>query len=118
MSLGSRIRNLRKIKKLRQKDIANYIGMGRSNFGHIEHDRVVPSSSDLKKIAEILGTTPNYLLDEQYSNEEQQLINDINLSDEEILKKYNFSYDNRKLTEDEMKDMIKYIRYLLSLRNN
>ncbi|WP_426334962.1 hypothetical protein ACN9MH_17270 [Paenibacillus silvae] len=27
--------------------------MGRSNFGHIENGRVIPTSKDLEKIAEI-----------------------------------------------------------------
>jgi HTH-type transcriptional regulator, competence development regulator len=62
MSLGSRIRDLRKKYDLTQHDIAEKIGMGRSNFGHIENDRVVPSSEDLQHIADILHTTTDYLL--------------------------------------------------------
>ncbi|WP_339234674.1 helix-turn-helix transcriptional regulator [Paenibacillus sp. FSL R5-0517] len=62
MSLGERIRNRRKEIGLTQIIIAEHLGMGRSNFGHIENDRVIPSSTDLEKIATILKTTPNYLL--------------------------------------------------------
>ncbi|WP_159886169.1 helix-turn-helix domain-containing protein [Paenibacillus puerhi] len=62
MSLGSRIRDLRKQYDLTQHDIAEQIGMGRSNFGHIENDRVIPSSEDLQRIADILHTTTDYLL--------------------------------------------------------
>lgn len=62
MSLGSRIRDLRKQHDLTQNEIAEHLGMGRSNFGHIENDRVVPSSDDLQKIADILHTTTDYLL--------------------------------------------------------
>jgi transcriptional regulator with XRE-family HTH domain len=62
MSLGSRIKSLRKQAKLTQKDIADKLGMGNSNFGHIENDRVTPTSTDLEKIADILGTNANYLL--------------------------------------------------------
>ncbi|MFA5880578.1 MAG: helix-turn-helix transcriptional regulator [Eubacteriales bacterium] len=62
MTLGSRIRCLRLKSKLTQKDIAEKLNMGSSNFGHIENDRVTPSSSDLQKLAGILGTSTDYLL--------------------------------------------------------
>ncbi|MNW54942.1 HTH-type transcriptional regulator ImmR [compost metagenome] len=62
MSLGQRIRKCRKKLGLTQNEIAQQLDMGRSNFGHIENDRVIPSSTDLEKIADILKTTPDYLL--------------------------------------------------------
>ncbi|MGG3307481.1 helix-turn-helix transcriptional regulator [Paenibacillus lautus] len=62
MSLGQRIRTLRKKAKLTQKQVADQLGMGSSNFGHIENDRVTPSSADLQMIADILNTTTDYLL--------------------------------------------------------
>ncbi|GGF73312.1 hypothetical protein GCM10010912_18160 [Paenibacillus albidus] len=62
MSLGTRIRQRRKQLGLSQINIAEQLKMGRSNFGHIENDRVIPSSTDLDKIADILKTTPNVLL--------------------------------------------------------
>lgn len=62
MSMGLRIKTLRKKAKLTQKQIADRLGMGSSNFGHIENDRVTPSSSDLQKIADILHTSTDYLL--------------------------------------------------------
>lgn len=61
-SLGERIRALRLKKNLTQEYISNQLGMGRSNFGHIEHDRVIPSAEDLRKIADILDTSTDYLL--------------------------------------------------------
>ncbi|WP_279041755.1 helix-turn-helix domain-containing protein [Brevibacillus borstelensis] len=62
MSLGERIRDRRKQLGLTQLEIAQQLNMGRSNFGHIENGRVVPSSTDLDKIADILKTKPDYLL--------------------------------------------------------
>jgi transcriptional regulator with XRE-family HTH domain len=62
MSLGERIRDRRKQLGLTQLEIALQLGMGRSNFGHIENGRVVPSSTDLDKIADILRTKSDYLL--------------------------------------------------------
>ena len=62
MSLGRRISDLRKEKRLTQQQIADKLNMGRSNFGHIEHGRVSPTSEDLQKIADILETSTDYLL--------------------------------------------------------
>ena len=62
MSLGNRIRGLRSKKNLTQIEIAQQLNMGRSNFGHIENDRVIPNSNDLDKIANILDSTSDYLL--------------------------------------------------------
>ena len=69
MSIGSRIKGLRTSKGLTQQDIATQIGMGRSNFGHIENDRVIPSSEDLQKIADILQTTTDFLLGRELSGD-------------------------------------------------
>ncbi|GIQ63591.1 transcriptional regulator [Paenibacillus cisolokensis] len=62
MSLGRRIKELRLERKLTQQQIAEKLGMGRSNFGHIENDRVTPTAEDLQKIADILETSTDYLL--------------------------------------------------------
>ncbi|MBN2980156.1 helix-turn-helix domain-containing protein [Cohnella algarum] len=61
-SLGSRIKKLRKERGLTQDDIGRHLGMGRSNVGHIENGRTIPTSETLDKIANILGTTTDYLL--------------------------------------------------------
>ncbi|MUT67833.1 helix-turn-helix domain-containing protein [Paenibacillus sp. NEAU-GSW1] len=69
MTIGARIKDLRTKNGLTQQDIAEKLGMGRSNFGHIENDRVVPSSGDLQKIADILDTTADFLLGREPSPE-------------------------------------------------
>ncbi|MFX3636259.1 MAG: helix-turn-helix domain-containing protein [Candidatus Pristimantibacillus sp.] len=69
MSIGTRIKDLRTKQELTQQDIATRLGMGRSNFGHIENDRVVPTSADLQKIADILHTTTDYLLGREQAPE-------------------------------------------------
>lgn len=42
--------------------MADKLKMGRSNFGHIENDRVTPTAEDLQIIADILETSTDYLL--------------------------------------------------------
>lgn len=62
MSLGRRIRDLRLKKGFTQQYMADKLKMGRSNFGHIENDRVTPTAEDLQIIADILETSTDYLL--------------------------------------------------------
>lgn len=61
-TLGSRIKKLRTDKGITQGYIADKLGMGRSNVGHIENGRTIPTSEALDKIADILDTTTDYLL--------------------------------------------------------
>lgn len=62
MLLGERIKMLRKKYSITQSEIAERLNMGRSNFGHIENNRVTPSSDDLQIIADILKTSTDFLL--------------------------------------------------------
>lgn len=62
MTLGERIKQLRVKANFTQLDMGKKLDMGSSNFGHIENDRVNPSSIVLQKIADILNTTTDYLL--------------------------------------------------------
>ena len=61
MSLGRRIKDLRLKKGFTQQYMADKLKMGRSNFGHIENDRVTPTAEDLQIIADILETSTDYL---------------------------------------------------------
>lgn len=61
MSLGKRIREVRLKRGYTQEYLAKKLGMGRSNFGHIENDRVTPSSEVVQKIADILNVSTDYL---------------------------------------------------------
>lgn len=61
-TLGARIKKLRTEKGITQGYIAEKLRMGRSNVGHIENGRTIPTSEALDKIADILDTTTDYLL--------------------------------------------------------
>jgi len=84
MTLGERIKQLRSKAKFTQLDMAKKLDMGSSNFGHIENDRVTPSSTVLQKIADILNTTTDYLLgrtdDPELKHENVQKLDDPELN--------------------------------------
>jgi transcriptional regulator with XRE-family HTH domain len=89
MSLGNRIRGLRSKKNLTQLEVARQLNMGRSNFGHIENDRVIPNSNDLDKIANILDSTSDYLLG-RTNDSQTPYLNEVTLTPK----------DNRDIAKD------------------
>lgn len=60
-TMGKRIRDLRQKRGLTQEQVADRLGMKRPNFSNYEADRVVPPSDILANIADILGTSTDYL---------------------------------------------------------
>jgi len=63
MSLTSdRIKSLRLQKNMSQSELANKLGIGRSNMGHIENGRVEPTKESIVQLSDIFGVTTDYLL--------------------------------------------------------
>ena len=68
-SLGAKLRALRKGQKLSLKKASERIGCAPSYLSMVENDKVDPSISRLKKIAEGLGTTIVRLFDDNVGEE-------------------------------------------------
>ena len=63
MTLGDRIRRLREAQNMSQDDLAKAVGYeSRSTIGKIELGKNDVSQTTLYAIAEVLGTTPGYLM--------------------------------------------------------
>ena len=62
MSLGQRIRDLRKRNGLTQTDLANKIGLQFGTVSKYEKDEISIPAENLSKIADVLDTTTDYLL--------------------------------------------------------
>jgi len=59
---GRRLRELREAKKLTQAELAKLCDLGESTISFYESGKREPSYEVLLRLAEKLGTTPNYLL--------------------------------------------------------
>lgn len=74
-SLGQKIRALRKEKGLTLEELAARIGAGKSYLWELENKGVEnPSAERLTKIAEVLGVTPEFLLDRKLVNPEPEVV--------------------------------------------
>ena len=69
-SIGSRLRSLRKTQGLSLKQVAELVGCTPSYLSMVENDKLDPSASRLKKIADALGSTIIELFAERPNGEE------------------------------------------------
>ncbi|WP_281885357.1 helix-turn-helix domain-containing protein [Paenibacillus sp. YYML68] len=63
MKVGDRIKVLRLQRGYTQHSMAEKLHIGRAHYSHIENNRINPSIDNLSRIADILNTTTDYLLD-------------------------------------------------------
>lgn len=61
-TLGHRLRELRKEKKMRQEDMANVIGVTLRHYHRIEHGEINLPTLTLCQLADYFGVTTEYLL--------------------------------------------------------
>ena len=61
--LGSRLRQLRAQRAMTQQDLAGQVGIHYTHIGRYEANKSLPAADTLKRIAQALGTTTDYLMD-------------------------------------------------------
>jgi transcriptional regulator with XRE-family HTH domain len=69
-SIGSRLRSLRNSQGLSLKQVAQLVGCTPSYLSMVENDKLDPSASRLKKIADAMGSTIIELFSDQTNGEE------------------------------------------------
>ncbi len=74
MDLGLRIKQVRTLRKLSQKEVALDIGINQGQYSRIESGKVEPPLASLRKISEALEVSLSELL-----SEEQDLNQEINV---------------------------------------
>lgn len=69
-TLGTRLKNQRKYKKLTQQKVADAVGVSKTSVIYWEKDENLPKHDSLMALAQILGVNPDYLL---YGKENESL---------------------------------------------
>ncbi|UGB31666.1 helix-turn-helix domain-containing protein [Metabacillus sp. B2-18] len=112
--MGKRLRYLRDKKGLSQKFVAEKIGVKNNTLSGYEAGDREPSSEILAKLAQFYEVTTDYLIgvtDFQYRTKEQDdFINDVDLSIREVREKYNISYEGEPLSDEELKGIMAWIK--------
>ena len=88
MSLGKRIKKLRNIHKMTQKELGEKLNIAKSTVSQYENDINTPDIHTLLKISEIFDVSLDYLVrnEKQEKNSENKLHNSVSEIDE--LNKY------------------------------
>jgi transcriptional regulator with XRE-family HTH domain len=81
--LGERIKSLRKQKGYSQAELGKLVGLSYAQIGRYETKGMQPSADALKKIADLLGVSPDYLL--SGSAEDKAIAN---LDDKDLIKQF------------------------------
>ncbi|ERI10822.1 helix-turn-helix domain-containing protein [Aneurinibacillus aneurinilyticus] len=114
--LGKMLKEQRTKRKIRQEDVAKQIGIARTTYAMYEQGKREPDNETLQKLADFFKVSIDYLLGRTkdpnriVSQETKELLNNIELSDEEIMEKFKFTIDGRELPEDKIKTFIEFVR--------
>jgi len=83
MGIGERIKDLRTQKKLTQTDLAKMVGLTYIQIGRYETEKSNPPSDILQKLAQVLDTTSDYLM-----NGASDEVISAQLADKELLNQF------------------------------
>lgn len=106
------IRDLREDNDLKQKVVANYLGVSQQTYSNYENGRREIPTWAVIALAKYYKVSTDYLLgaDTSYlgnTNLKNPYLDNITMHD--------VMYDIQKLKRDERKDLLKYIQYLKSI---
>lgn len=116
MKQGNRIAELRDQHGWTQEELAHSIGITRAALSHYEKNRRKPDYEILTKLADKFNVSIDYLIGrtKQPKNildtEVREFVDQLELSDEDLLKNFNLTIDGHSLTEEEAKHFIAFMR--------
>lgn len=123
MKHGNRIAILREQRKMTQEELAQKVGITRAALSHYENNRREPDYKTLEAIANYFQVSTDYLMGRTMAPSQQldipvrQFIDQLELSDHEILERFNLTIDGKKLTSDEARRFIAFVRAERSLNS-
>lgn len=116
MNIGSRIAFLREQRGWTQQQLAGSLGITRAALSHYEQNRRKPDSGRLMNIADLFNVNIDYLLGRTENphrapdEEKVQPIEQLELSDEQLLQTISPTIDRLKLTSEEANRFIALFR--------
>jgi transcriptional regulator with XRE-family HTH domain len=108
MSLGRRLRTLRKNNNLTQQSLADIVGVSRIYIQALESNRRMPSMKLLQRLAEALETSVTDIVEDIPGRNTKMHLDDV-LSSGEV----DVWYRTRKLTESELRRVDRVISAVL-----
>jgi transcriptional regulator with XRE-family HTH domain len=119
MTIGDRIKALRERKGLTQDELAKFIDSTKQTIHKYENNIVTNIPSDkIEKIAQVLNTSPAYLMgwvddDEAFSKNPTYVLTDTPLY--KALSKLDI--EENDLTSDEISNIVKFVEFIKNSKN-
>ncbi len=110
------LQKIRKEKGIKQTEVAKYLNISRGSYSRYETGIRKVDPDTLLKLSEFFDVSTDYLLGNTniaMTLSEIRFDKEVdNMSDEELLKRYDFNYEGLNITEEEAKKMLELIRTL------
>lgn len=115
-----RLKSLRRRKGQTQKEVADWLGVARTNYGAYERGDIVPPYAKIRKLADYFGVSVEYLMGtsnfENYDTKVPDIVTQIKqISDELISETSAINIDGRIMTNEEKKKLQPLIKSCLIL---
>jgi len=116
MTIGERIAQLRDRRGWTQEQLAASIGISRAALSHYEKNRREPDAETLAKLADLFHVSIDYLVGRTSTptgtvdEDVGQFLDELELSDAQLLERYTLTIDGRKLTPEEARRFIAFVR--------
>lgn len=116
MNIGNRIAFLRDQRNLTQEELAAALGISRAALSHYEKNRREPDTETLTKVADLFQVSLDYLVGRtneatvSLDSDVRQFTDELELSDAELLERFSLTIDGRKLTAEEARRFIAFVR--------
>ncbi|MFX3651080.1 MAG: helix-turn-helix domain-containing protein [Paenibacillus sp.] len=116
MSYGNRIAELREQRGLTQEELASSIHITRAALSHYEKNRRKPDFEVLTRLADIFDVSIDYLIgrtkqsDVVMDEDVREFVDTLELSDKEVLERFDLMIDGKPLTEEEARRFIAFVR--------
>jgi len=123
MKYGERIAALREKHSLTQEGLSNKLGITRASLSHYENNRREPDYETIVSIANLFNVSIDYLIgrtddpNSELDEDVREFVDSLELSNEKILEKFSLTVDGMKLTPEEAKRFIAFVRAERSINN-
>lgn len=123
MNIGSRLAFLRDQRGLTQEELASSLGISRAALSHYEKNRREPDTETLGKVADLFQVSIDYLVGRTHQStatldtDVRQFADELELADDQLLDHFALTIDGRKLTAEEARRFIAFVRAERNMSN-
>lgn len=120
MFLKDRLKELRKDKNITQKELSKELNLAYTTYNGYEIGKIIPPIDKVELLSEYFDVTIDYLVgktDLKISPSELAFVHDIDLENEELMKKYNLLVGDQPIEPEALAHWIAILKINLKKRD-